>query len=162
MLRAEIDGDEVQWRKYLDEYRAEGGCLEIMQVAFYMLTQRRFGRVKDLRDVMRFVNRINHLAPPEEQLPPREAEAILRRALGEPHIAATVDDQAAGNITYALFFVLVDDLQLAPAAVDRLLLGAEQIITQVERSGAPLPFRVDTGSAVVIGPDKMQRRLPKD
>jgi len=159
MLRAEIDGNEKQWRHYLADFRAEGGCLEVMQVAFHMLTRRRFENTDALREVSRFVKSFNQVAPAEERLPPREAEAVIRGSLGEPHLLAAIDFELSGNITYKLFLALVDDLELKPAAVDRLLLGAEQMLLQVENSGIPLPFRDITTKIVVIGDDKMYWRM---
>lgn len=154
MLRAEIDGDEAQWRRHLAEHEATGSGLVVMGVAFLMLARRRFEKTDVVREVGWFVSAFNELAPPEERLPPREAEAVLRGALGETRLAAAVDDRLAGKIMYVLLLALVDDLKLGPPAVDRLLLGAEQMVAQVQ-SLMPEPSEDEPAKVVTIGDGKM-------
>ncbi|MCI4066036.1 hypothetical protein MRQ36_27190 [Micromonospora sp. R77] len=103
-----------------------------MLAAFVLLLHRWFRGVQDLREVTRFVARFNAMAPPEHQVPPREAEAVLRGYLGEEFLADLVDDETSANIMYSLLFMLAHELALTEEQLDSLVAAASELVTTVE------------------------------
>ncbi|GGR84989.1 hypothetical protein GCM10010169_31610 [Micromonospora fulviviridis] len=128
MLLAEFRGDEERWRRLSTELEREKYGLDVMQAAFHLAVLRRFGGGVELRDVTRFVREFNAAVPEEARVPPREAEAAIRVSLGEEHLAESMASEVLGNIRYALFFALADDLGLDDDEVVGLLRSAEDVI----------------------------------
>jgi hypothetical protein len=133
MLWAELRGCEGEWRRLGAQLSLEHGFLEVMPFAFVMLARRRFGQVRDLREVTRFVAAFNELAPPRHRLEARAAEAVIRSILGESHLADAVDRERTGLIMYALLFALVDDLCLDDLELRDVLRAAETAVSRIDR-----------------------------
>ncbi|MEU5531461.1 hypothetical protein ABZ744_31460 [Micromonospora chersina] len=133
LLRAELRGDEREWRRLLDLNRQAGGEFGVMPAAFVLLLHRWFAGIKDRRDVTRCVARYNSAAPPEHRVPTREAEAVLRANLGEPHLADLVDEETTLLIMYSLLFWLVHELRLSEEQMDDLVVAADELAERAER-----------------------------
>jgi hypothetical protein len=131
-----------------------------MQFAFVLAAYLRFRGIRDLREIARFVAEFNAVAPPEARIPPRDAEAMLRGALGEFHLSDAVDTKTAGTVMYTMLLALLDDIGLPDEEVDTLLLTAEKMVLDAEESGALPPVRGDIADAAVIGGDEMFWRMP--
>lgn len=128
LLRAELRGDEREWRRLLDLNRRAGGRFGVMPAAFALLLHRWFSVVKDRREVTRCVGRYNSAAPAEHRVPSREAEAVLRGLLGEAHLIDLVDEKAAALIMYSMLFWLVHELGLSEEQIDDLITAADELV----------------------------------
>ncbi|MFI7217965.1 hypothetical protein [Micromonospora maritima] len=73
------------------------------------------------------------MAPPEHQVPAREAEAVLRGMLGESYLANLVDEESTILIIYSMFFWLVDELSLTEDEIDGLVSAADDLAANVGR-----------------------------
>lgn len=127
LLRAGLGGDEREWRHLLELNRQAGSRFGVMPAAFVLVLHRRFGGVQDLREVGWFVSRYNAIAPAEHRVPPREAEAVLRGSLGEPHLADLVNEKTTVRVMYSLLFTLVDELALTEDELDSLVTEADHL-----------------------------------
>ncbi|MFU8870999.1 hypothetical protein [Micromonospora sp. SL4-19] len=157
LLRAELVGDEREFRRLLDRNRRAGGRFGVMPAAFVLLMHRRFRGVQDLREVTQFVSRYNAIAPPEHRVPPREAEAVLRSNLGEEYLADLVDDETAADIMYSLLFMLAHELALTEEQLDGLVAAADELVTSVETDHPePVPLvdlsRIRKGDGIAWRP----------
>lgn len=161
LLRAELAGDEREWRRLLALNRQDGGAFEVMPTAFAMLLHRRFGGVTDRREITRFVSRYNAIAPSAHRVPPREAEAVLRAGLGETHLAELVDDATMYRVVYALLFMLVDDLALSEEEVDSLVTAADRATRIIADSLGPTAPEPLTNLTMIAGDDEMRWRPPR-
>jgi hypothetical protein len=175
ILRAELRGDILQWRRLLDDdsRHGSGGWAEVMPTAAAMAAWRRFGE-RDLRLATRFAQRFVEAAPGADNFPHWEVEAVLRGLLGEELLLRSVDGKRAGAIMHALLFALVDDLQLDDEQVDDLLLAAERAVADAydhekrPPQGAPDPPMLDgtmhqrTGHRYLTDADLQQFRAAND
>lgn len=158
LLRAELAGDEREWRELLALNRQAGGAFGVMPTAFAMLLHRRFGNVADRREITRFVSRYNAIAPVEHRLPPREAEAVLRAGLGETHLAELVDDDTTYRVVYSLLFMLIDDLALSEEEIDSLVTAADGVTRSIGELLGPTGPEPTISPPVIVGDDEMRWR----
>jgi hypothetical protein len=90
--------------------------------------RRRFADLSDLREVTRWIGATSAAWDVEgrvRRLPPREAEAVIRAVMGEPHLLAAVEP-SVGIRVWPILRALLRDVAESPAHAQALLAQAER------------------------------------
>lgn len=146
LLSAELRGEESVWRR-LRGAMSSDEWWEVVPVAFVLAARRRFTPDVDRRTATRFAVRFVAQAPSGAVFSARDVEAVLRGVTGEDAILAAVAAETRVRIMYAVLFALADDLELDDAAVDELVVQAEQQIAAAYRAvDVPLAGPADAPS----------------
>ncbi|MCA2212583.1 hypothetical protein [Jidongwangia harbinensis] len=157
MLSAELRGDEREWHRIRDAELSGDWWYEVMPVSFILAARRRFGE-HDRRTVTHFVRRFLTAFPGAEAFTHRDAEAVIRGALGEDWLLTAVDGERAGPVMYAALFALIDDLRLTDEQADELLADAEREIAAAYRSVQTPPPGPADAPALTFGMHRRTRQ----
>ncbi|MBO0867825.1 MAG: hypothetical protein J2P15_04595 [Micromonosporaceae bacterium] len=139
MRAAVLDDQEAQRRLDGIEEDPEGELaqtrLGAVGAAMSVLAWRRFTPDTDVRELAAWVDRLWEKLPEEVPFTRREAEAVLRMALGEQYLAYQVDREVVGESAVAVALQLGVDLRLSAGEIDALVVQSEELLGQLMAEG---------------------------
>jgi len=99
---------------------------------FVVALRRHFGTAPDIREITAFVHGLAAGLEPAEKLPRREAEAIIRGALGEPELAAQIEEGSGIDLRVAELTIsrIFEGERLGPDATETVLGDVTRTLTE--------------------------------
>jgi hypothetical protein len=113
----------------LDTAGWPGGVQGITAV-FGLAVHRRFPADYDVRDVIRFVADMRSDADVPDDIPPTDAEALIRAALGEPALAEHIPGSLSLSLQVALAIRIIAAERMPDAELERFLGEAEALVSR--------------------------------
>lgn len=134
LIRALLKQDWPTWDQLTVDLDSAGStAAKVIGAAFFLAVDRRWTPETDVREIAQWVMETReYFAKGDELIPVREAEALVRAALGEDHLAIGIDSETTVSVEMQLLTKLVADLGLDHDQIDGLVSEAESMI-----SGAP-------------------------
>lgn len=120
----------VYWRDRVDASESDRADLwATTYQVFRIAVETRF-RGSDRTGIVEFLGRRHAPLWVGAELSLREAEALVRSALGERGLVSGIDKKAAVLARMQVFMLVVEDLKLDSTAVDSLVVHAERVVAR--------------------------------
>ena len=135
MLRALVKGDLDAVDAFAEQVDAQGNQQDtagLIAAGCFMAVERRFQPGGDTREVAQFVAdvRKRYNSEHDDDIPPMIAEAVIRAALGEDHLLAGLDPDAAVSVEMVLLHAIMSEERLSEDEQEAFVAEAVQIAEQ--------------------------------
>jgi hypothetical protein len=129
LLRALLTGDHQTYDRLearLTEHGAWEGFENLISASFCLALTRRYGKGHPAANVIRLVAQVRMLLEETgEDIDPREAEHLIRAALGDGNVVIDISERTAARVMPAVLIFLIHDEQLDDGQIDDFIHQAD-------------------------------------